>query len=68
MQRSIYKTNCMCGLAKQYRPLNFFFFYLSLRMSVSMRVSHSVVSDSLKPHGHVACQASLSMEFSRQQY
>ena len=29
-------------------------------------VSCSVVSDSLQPH--VACQASLSMEFSRQEY
>ena len=32
----------------------------------SESVSHSVVSDSLRPHG--ACQASLSMEFSRQEY
>ena len=31
--------------------------------------SHSVVSDSLRPHGlYVACQAPLSMEFSRQEY
>ena len=29
--------------------------------------SHSVVSDSFRPHG-VACQAILSMEFSRQEY
>ena len=32
-------------------------------------LSHSVVSDSSQPPGlHVACQASLSMEFSRQEY
>ena len=30
--------------------------------------SHSVVSDSLRSHGTVACQALLSMEFSRQEY
>ena len=37
-----------------------------------MCVSRSVVSDSLRPHGTVACQALLSMdsvyEFSRQEY
>ena len=33
------------------------------------RESHSVVSDSLQPHGlYVACQAPLSMEFSRQEH
>ena len=31
-------------------------------------VSHSVMSDSLQPHGLVAHQASLSMEFSRHKY
>ena len=31
-------------------------------------VSCSVLSDSLPPHGLVACQASLSMGFSRQEY
>ena len=31
-------------------------------------VSCSVVSDSLRPHGLVACQASLSVGFSRQEY
>ena len=32
-------------------------------------VGHSVVSDSLPPHGlYVACQAPLSMGFSRQEY
>ena len=30
-------------------------------------VSHSVISDSLRPHG-IACHAILSMEFSRQEY
>ena len=30
---------------------------------------YSVTSDALQPHGlYVACQASLSMEFSRQEY
>ena len=38
-------------------------------MKVSERVSSSVVSDSLRLHGlHIAHQASLSMEFSRQEY
>ena len=32
------------------------------------RVSRSVVSNSLQPHENAACQASLSMEFSRQAY
>ena len=31
-------------------------------------VNHSVVSDSLQPHGTVAHQAPLSMEFFRQEY
>ena len=31
-------------------------------------VSHSVMSDSLRPHGLVACQVPLFMEFSRQEY
>ena len=39
----------------------------------SESVNHSVLSDSLWPHGHkeswsIACQAPLSMEFSRQEY
>ena len=35
----------------------------------SESVSHSVMSDSLQPHRlYVACQAPLSMEFSRQEY
>ena len=34
-----------------------------------MKVSHTVVSDSLRSHGlYVARQAPLSMEFSRQEY
>ena len=33
-----------------------------------MKVSPSVVSDSLRPHGLVALQAPLSMGFSRQEY
>ena len=32
------------------------------------RVSRSVVSNSLQPHENAACQASLSMEFSRQAF
>ena len=37
--------------------------------SASVKSSRSVVSDSLWPHGlHVACQAPLSMGFSRQEY
>ena len=31
-------------------------------------ISHPIVSDSLQLHGTVACQAPLSMEFSRQEY
>ena len=34
----------------------------------SMCVTHSVVSDSLRPHGLLARQAPLSMEFTRQEY
>ena len=31
-------------------------------------VSHSAISDSLRPHRLLACQALLSMGFSRQEY
>ena len=38
------------------------------RIYLSVSESHSVMSDSLQPHGlYVACQALLSMEFSRQE-
>ena len=54
----------------------FFFFFLipaSFCMCVCVCVcvcmfSHSVMSDSLRPHGLVVCQVLLSVEFSRQWY
>ena len=42
-----------------------FFFYIAYNIKI---ISSSVVSDSFATPWTVACQASLSMEFSRQQY
>ena len=42
--------------------------WLLLKISLeSENVAHSVISDSLRPPWTVTCQASLSMEFSRQE-
>ena len=46
---------------------NFYVTLTSILKSKSEYVSHSVVSDSLCPHG-LACQAPLSLGFSRQEY
>ena len=40
---------------------------LSTNLACLRSESHSVVSDSLQPHG-LACQAPLAVEFSRQEY
>ena len=42
--------------------------YIYMEKVKSENVSHSVVSDSLRPPWTVACQAPLSMKFSRQEY
>ena len=40
----------------------------SVYVCVCLYVSHSVMSDSMRPPCTIACQAPLSMEFSRQEY
>ena len=62
----------LCTYQRCFTPVAFVFLICKVEVILNficVRVSHSVVSDSLQPHGlYVIPQAPLSVEFSRQEY